>query len=58
MKVQHKYCPDFRTCLLEARLMPVVPNLGLGTIALTTGGYVLTKIGEATRNSQTESDRP
>ena len=42
MKAQHKYRPDFRTCVLEDRLVPVVPNLGLGTIVLTTSGYVLT----------------
>jgi hypothetical protein len=42
MKAQLKYCPDLRDCVLENRLVPVVPNLGLGTIVLTTGGYVLT----------------
>jgi hypothetical protein len=42
MKAQLKYCPDLRACELEDRLVPVVPNLGLGTIVLTTGGYVLT----------------
>jgi hypothetical protein len=42
MKAQLKYCPDLRDCVLEDRLVPVVPNLGLGSIVLTTGGYVLT----------------
>jgi hypothetical protein len=42
MKAQLKYRPDLRSCVLEDRLVPVVPNLGLGTIVLTTGGYVLT----------------
>jgi hypothetical protein len=42
MKAQLKYCPDLRDCVLEDRLVPVVPNLGLGAIVLTTGGYVLT----------------
>ena len=37
-----KYCPDLRDCVLEDRLVPVVPNLGLGSIVLTTGGFVLT----------------
>jgi hypothetical protein len=41
MKVQHKYCPDFRACPLEDRLGPVVSNMGVGTIVLTTGGYAL-----------------
>ena len=41
MKAQLKYCPDLRACVLEDRLVPVVPNLGVGTIVLTTGGYVL-----------------
>ena len=41
MKAQLKYCPDLRACMLEDRLVPVIPNLGLGTIVLTTGGYVL-----------------
>ena len=30
MKAQLKYCPDLRTCMLEDRLVPVIPNLGLG----------------------------
>ena len=42
MKAQLKYRPDLRSCVLEDRLVPVVPNLGLGTIVLTTSGYVLT----------------
>jgi hypothetical protein len=42
MKAQLKCRPDLRACVLEERLLPVVPNLGLGTIVLTTGGYVLT----------------
>jgi hypothetical protein len=42
MKAQLKYCPDLRACVLEDRLVPVAPNLGLGAIVLTTGGYVLT----------------
>jgi hypothetical protein len=42
MKAQLKYCPDLRTCVLEDRLVPVIPNLGLGSIVLTTGGYILT----------------
>jgi hypothetical protein len=42
MKAQLKCCPDLRDCVLEDRLVPVVPNLGLGAIVLTTGGYVLT----------------
>ena len=51
MKVQHKYCPDFRDCVLEDRLVPVIPNqLGsflapvvpnLGAIVLTPAGYDL-----------------
>ena len=41
MKAQLKYCPDLRACVLEDRLVPAVPNLGVGTIVLTTGGYVL-----------------
>jgi len=44
MKAKWKYCPDLRACVLEDRLVPVVPNLGLGTIVLTTGGYVLTSV--------------
>jgi hypothetical protein len=42
MKAKLKYRPDVRACVLEDRLVPVAPNLGLGTIVLTTGGYVLT----------------
>ena len=42
MKAQLKCRPDLRDCVLEDRLVPVVPNLGLGAIVLTTGGYVLT----------------
>ncbi len=41
MKAKLKYCPDLRACVLEDRLVPVGPNLGVGTIVLTTGGYVL-----------------
>ena len=41
MKAQLKYCPDLRACVLEDRLVPAVPNLGVGAIVLTTGGYVL-----------------
>ncbi len=39
MKAQLKYCPDLRACVLEDRLVPVIPNMGV--IVLTTGGYVL-----------------
>ncbi len=42
MKAQLKYSPDLRACVLEDRLVPVSPNLGLGAIVLTTGGFVLT----------------
>jgi hypothetical protein len=42
MKAQLKFCPDPRACVLEDRLLPVIPNLGLGAIVLTPGGYVLT----------------
>ena len=42
MKAPLKYRPDLRACVLEDRLVPVIPNLGLGSIVLTTGGYVLT----------------
>jgi hypothetical protein len=42
MKPQLKYCPDLRVCMLEDRFVPVSPNLGPGTIVLTTGGFVLT----------------
>ena len=42
MKAQLKYCPDLRACVLEDRLVPVMPNLGLGgEIVLTTNGYLL-----------------
>jgi hypothetical protein len=41
MKAQLKFCPDLRASVLEDRLVPVIPNLGLGSIVLTTGGYVL-----------------
>jgi hypothetical protein len=41
MNAQLKCCPDLRACVLEDRLLPAVPNPGLGTIVLTTGGYVL-----------------
>ena len=41
MKMRLKYCPDLRDCELEDRLVPAIPNLGLGSIVLTTGGYVL-----------------
>jgi hypothetical protein len=42
MKAQLKYCPDVRACVLEDRLVPASPNLGLGTMVLTNGGFVLT----------------
>jgi hypothetical protein len=43
MKAQLKFCPDLRACVLEDRLVPAVPNLGLWpAIVLTTNGYVLT----------------
>jgi hypothetical protein len=41
MKAQFKYCPDLLACVLEDRLLPVASNLGLGTLVLTPGGYVL-----------------
>jgi hypothetical protein len=41
MKAQLKYSPDLRACVLEDRLAQAVSNPGLGTIVLTTGGYVL-----------------
>ncbi len=51
MKAQLKYCPDLRDCVLEDRLVPVIPNeLGnllapvvpnLSAIVLTPAGYVL-----------------
>ena len=41
MKRQLQHCPDLRDCELEDRVVPVVPNLGVGTIVPTTGGYVL-----------------
>jgi len=39
MRALLKYRPDLRACELEDRLVPVIPNIG--TIVLTTGGYVL-----------------
>jgi hypothetical protein len=39
MKVLLKYRPDLRDCELEDHLVPANPNIG--TIVLTTGGYVL-----------------
>lgn len=42
MKAQLKYRPDLRARVLEDRLVPAGSNLGLGTIVLTTGGFVLT----------------
>ncbi len=43
MKASLKCYPDLRACVLEDRLVPVIPNLGLGpVIVLTTSGYVLT----------------
>jgi hypothetical protein len=51
MKAKLKYCPDLRDCVLEDRLVPVIPNeLGnllapvvpnLSAIVLTPAGYVL-----------------
>ena len=41
MKAHLRYCPDLRDCVLDDRLVPAVPNLGVGAIVLTTGGYVL-----------------
>ena len=51
MKAQLKYCPDLRDCVLEDRLVPVIPNeLGdfllpvvpnVAPIVLTPAGYVL-----------------
>jgi hypothetical protein len=42
MKKQLKHCPDLRDCVLEDRLVPAGPNLGLGgAIFLTPAGYVL-----------------
>jgi hypothetical protein len=42
MKAQLKYCPDLRDCVLEDRLVPVMPNPGMWpAIVLTTNGYVL-----------------
>ena len=39
MRALLKYHPDLRACELEDRLVPVSPKIG--TIVLTTGGYVL-----------------
>ena len=39
MKALLKFRPDLRACALEDRLAPAISNLG--TIVLTTGGYVL-----------------
>ncbi len=39
MKPPRAFHPDLRDCMLEDRLTPVIPNLGV--IALTTYGYVL-----------------
>ena len=51
MKAHLKYCPDLRACVLEDRLVPVIPNeLGdfllpvvpnVAPIVLTPAGYVL-----------------
>ena len=51
MKAQLKYCPDLQACVLEDRLVPVIPNElqgllapvvpNLGPIVLTPAGYVL-----------------
>lgn len=41
MKPELRYRPDLRACVLEDRLVPVVPNVGVGTIVQRTGGYVL-----------------
>ena len=51
MKAQLKYCPDLRACVLEDRLVPVIPNQvggflapvvpNLSAIVLTPAGYVL-----------------
>ena len=43
MKAQLKHCPDLRACVLEDRLVPAIPNLGLWPeIVLTTSDYVST----------------
>jgi hypothetical protein len=39
MKPLRKFYPDLQACELEARLLPVIANLGV--IVLTTGGYIL-----------------
>jgi hypothetical protein len=39
MNAQLKYCPDLRDCVLEDRLVPVIPNMG--RFVLTTFGLVL-----------------
>jgi hypothetical protein len=41
MKAQLKFCPDLRACMLEDRLVPASTTMALGSIVLTTGGYVL-----------------
>jgi hypothetical protein len=41
MKAQLKFCPDLRACTLDDRLVPAAAKLGVGTIVLTTSGYVL-----------------
>jgi hypothetical protein len=41
MKARRKYCPDLRACVLEDRLLPVVSDMGPGTLMLTAHGYVL-----------------
>jgi hypothetical protein len=42
MKTPLKFRPDLRACVLDDRLVPVMPNLGLWpAIVLTTNGYVL-----------------
>src|ERR1039458_4105041 len=39
MNPLRKFHPDLQACELEARLLPVIANLGV--IVLTTGGYIL-----------------
>ena len=39
MNPHRKFHPELQACELEDRLVPVISNLG--TIVLTTGGYVL-----------------
>lgn len=36
---RHVFRPNLDECLLEERITPIVPNLGL--IVLTTSGYIL-----------------